>query len=125
MESLSDKIKQKIREALGTSPVNSIEEAKQKYGDNHWWDSTDPVEVAMYQVFEPLNLVDSDHLSLYKEGLKKLTGEDVLFSEIVFRSGNLQKKVLEGVRNLGESEVVNRFNEYIQKTGAEKRLSQY
>ncbi len=120
MGDLSNRIKEKIREKLGVGSAQSIEKAKEEYGNNHWWNSTDPLEVAMYQVFEPLNLIDSDNLDLYKAGIKKLTGEDVPFSELVFRDRNLQKKVLEGVRNLGESEMVKRFNEYI-----EKRVGQY
>jgi hypothetical protein len=49
-----------------------------KYGNNRWWRSNDPLEVAKYQVFEDTLLVQ---FSLYHEGVEKLVGRPVYTHE--------------------------------------------
>lgn len=87
----------KVSEVLDTLPEEKKEvvlKTMAKYGDNHWWDSDDPIEVAVHQVFEDMFLVDD---SLFMEGLAKLLGREVFRHEILFSMDALRKEVIDAI----------------------------
>jgi hypothetical protein len=82
---MTDVKKQYIEGVLETLPDENREralKAMKKYGNNRWWRSDDPLEVAKYQVFEDTLLVPFD---LYHEGIEKLVGRPVYTHEFESR----------------------------------------
>jgi hypothetical protein len=51
-----------------------VNEAKAKYGDNHWWESDDLLTVAYYQMNEPILLID---FSKFHESVEFAIGSPV------------------------------------------------
>jgi hypothetical protein len=72
-----------------------IFQAIAKYKDNKWWLSKDPIEVAKYQIFEPVFLSD---FALVWEGTNRLLGRNVLFREFGSGIKCLRKEVKEALR---------------------------
>ena len=93
-------IKKYIQKRFGDLPeknVRAIERTIQKYGDNHWWESSDPVEIAMYQIFEPTLLVKFE---IFHEGVEKLLDRPVWTHEFGLNYQELQKEAILGVARL-------------------------
>lgn len=87
----------KVSEVLDTLPEETrklVLKTMAKYGDNHWWDSDDPLEVAVHQVFEDTFLVDD---SLFMKGLEKLLGRNVFSHEILFGMDALRKEAVHAI----------------------------
>ena len=59
------------------SDVNrkSIEKTLEKYVDNKWWEFEDKAEMAKWQIFEEILMVD---FSDFHEGIESLIGHSVL-----------------------------------------------
>jgi hypothetical protein len=49
--------------------------AMEKYGDNHWWESSDLRKIAYYQINEPISLLKD--FSRFHEGVELLLGHGV------------------------------------------------
>lgn len=64
------------------------------YGNNKWWRSQDPAEVAMYQMFEDLKLTD---FSLFQDGLEILLDRPVFTHELGLNRDGLREEVKQGV----------------------------
>ncbi len=77
------------RNKLSKEDVDRVRTAMQQYGDDRWWESKDPVQVAMYQVFEDILLVD---FSTYHEGLEKFLGRPVAVHEIPLNIKGLREE---------------------------------
>ncbi|MBU0894727.1 MAG: hypothetical protein KKF48_00490 [Nanoarchaeota archaeon] len=65
----------------GMSPKEAREVMKvmQKYGDNHWWESDDPMEIAKHQIFEDVLLTN---FKTYHQGLATLIGRSIEVGEL-------------------------------------------
>ena len=107
--------------------VDRLRTAMQGYGDNHWWELKDPIQVAMYQIFEDTLMVD---FLLFHMGLKKLVGRPVFTHEMGLNVEGLREEARLGInrykRGIGTSdeykeEAVRRsikvFEDYCRKTG--------
>lgn len=66
-----------------------------KYKNNKWWLSKNPIEVAKYQIFEPVFLSD---FALVWEGTNRILGRNVLFREFGSGIKCLRKEVREVLR---------------------------
>ena len=51
-----------------------IHEVEEKYGDNKWWESDDPVHLATWQLFEPILMCD---FPKFHDGVEKLLDRPV------------------------------------------------
>ena len=71
-------IRERYGADLAQEYVNALRIAMQKYGNNRWWESKDPVEIAKYQVFEDVLMTN---FSTFHEGLEKLIGREVYTHE--------------------------------------------
>ncbi|MBU0930121.1 MAG: hypothetical protein KJ623_03540 [Nanoarchaeota archaeon] len=121
-------IKEKFGADLPQKNINALRTAMQKYGDNHWWESKDPVEIARYQVFE--NILMSD-FSKYHEGIEKLVERPVYTHEFALNVEGLRQEDSEAIARLDgkigalddkvvcEREVkgIKTILDYYQKTG--------
>ena len=66
--------------------------AMQKYGENHWWESDDPEEIAKFQLFEDILLTD---FSTFHEGVERLLQRPVWTHEFGVNIEGLRKEALE------------------------------
>ena len=66
--------------------------AMQKYGENHWWESDDPEEIAKFQLFEDVLLVD---FSRFHKGVEQLLQRPVWTHEFGLNIEGLRKEALE------------------------------
>ena len=69
----------------------------QAYGDNHWWESDDPTQVAMYQIFEDILMTD---FSKFHEGLETIVGRPVYTHEMGMNVEGLRKEARLGIERL-------------------------
>jgi len=60
-----------------------------KYGTNQWWNSQDPVEIAQYQLFEDILMVD---FSIFHEGVEKLLDRPVWTHEFGLNNEGLKRE---------------------------------
>lgn len=96
-ENLDDKTKEKCEKVMN------------KYGLNKWWESEDPLQVALYQIFEPTLLVD---FSLFHQGLEELLDRPVFTHELGLNYEGLKR----------EAELsIERFQKGINKISDEQR----
>lgn len=90
-----------IRERFGVDlaqeNVDNLRGAMQEYGENHWWESDDPIEVAMYQIFEDFLMVD---FSKFHEGIEKLVGRPVFTREFGMNVDALREEARLGIERL-------------------------
>ena len=92
-----DYILQRFGRDLPKENVHKLITAMQKYGENYWWESKDPVQIAMYQVFEPILMTD---FSAYHEGLEKLVGRPVFTHDLGLNAEGLREEARLGIRRL-------------------------
>ncbi len=80
----------------------TILHAQEKYGDNHWWLSEDPLVIARYQLFENIGMSDLD---VQIAGLQKLLGRPVYHQELAFDVEELREEAKVAIWKLegGES----------------------
>jgi hypothetical protein len=74
---------------LPAKDKESVTKAVAKYGDNKWWLSEDPAEIARYQLFEPILLVP---FGKFHEGTEKLLGRPVYTTEFALSLDGLKKE---------------------------------
>ena len=90
-------IKSIFGDDLPPANIDKLKNAMQKYGDNFWWESKDPVQVAMYQIFEDILMVD---FSTYHEGLETIVGRPVYTHEFGLTVEGLRKEAQLGLKRL-------------------------
>jgi hypothetical protein len=92
---------QYVRERFGSDlsqgRISRTREAMQKYGDNHWWESDDDLEIAMYQISEGIRMVD---FSRYRRGLDQLMGRHVSTLELAANMEDLREEAEPILSNL-------------------------
>lgn len=86
MEWTEDKINE-----LSEESQLSIRETINKYPNNYWWESCDLREVAKWQLFEPILMVDFTKLH---EGIEILLDRPVWTHEFAF-ADTLRKEVMD------------------------------
>lgn len=111
-----------------------VEETILKYPNNKWWRSSDPVEIAKYQIFEEILMVKFD---IFHEGIEKLLGRPVFTYEFGMNYEGLKKEATKAISLLesGESletssnykaekvqESVNLLSDYCDKKGKKLRV---
>ena len=67
--------------------------------DERWWESNDPVIVAMYQLYEPILMVDFD---VFHGGLEKLLGRPVFTHELGMNVEELKKEARLGMERVSK-----------------------
>ena len=45
-----ESIMERFRKDLPQKQIDNLRNAMEKYGENYWWESDDPVQVSMYQI---------------------------------------------------------------------------
>jgi len=66
--------------------------AMQKYGENHWWESDDPKEIAKFQLFEDIILTD---FKTFHKGVELLLQRPVCTHEFGLNIEGLRKEAIE------------------------------
>ena len=112
---------------LSQEDISRVRKVMEKYGDNHWWESNDPIKLATYQLYEPVLLAD---YSLFFKGLEKLLGRPVLNTEFFLNISDLREEMKLGIkrlkRGIGTSEeyqetavirAIESFKRYYEKKG--------
>jgi len=79
---------------LGIDEIESLKIAMKKY-ETPWWESEDPVTVAMYQMNEEIWM--ADNLAKVHEGVEKILDRPVLNSEFFTDGKRLAKAVSEAI----------------------------
>lgn len=92
-----DYIRERFGEDLLPENVVALKGAMEKYGDNHWWESKDPIEIAMYQIFEDILMAE---FSKFHEGLEKLLGRPVFTHELGLDIRGLREEAKLGIKRL-------------------------
>ena len=72
------------------SAAENIKNTIAKYGDNKWWELEDKSEMAKWQIFECILMVD---WSSFQEGIETLLGHHVFTHEFVTMRRELQEEV--------------------------------
>jgi hypothetical protein len=90
-------IRERFGADLAQKNVAALKSAMQKYGDNHWWESKDPVEVAKYQVFEDVLMTD---FSTFHDGVEKLVGRPVYTHEFGLNVEGLRQEAREAIARI-------------------------
>lgn len=105
----------------------------EKYGNNRWWRSDDPIEVAYHQLKEPILIVS---MGYFRDSLDKLFGRPVRETELVLNPTLLEEaeeayklhkkglmkfiarsKVGKQIADKKALEAINQLEEYAQKNG--------
>ncbi|MEK6899767.1 MAG: hypothetical protein AABX05_01455, partial [Nanoarchaeota archaeon] len=73
---------------------DKCKEVMAQYGDYKWWRSQDPVEVAMYQIFQEYLLVD---FSLFHNGIEKLLDRLVFTHELALNHEGLKEEAKQAI----------------------------
>jgi hypothetical protein len=81
--------------ALPQAERNAYLSVTAKYGENRWWLSSDPVEIARHQVDEAMILAP---LGMFREGIKRLIGRYASEEEMIV--GALDDAVRQAARRL-------------------------
>ncbi|MFA5173551.1 MAG: hypothetical protein WC438_00030 [Candidatus Pacearchaeota archaeon] len=98
MDKVNDKyIRAKFGKDLSQENIDNIRNAMLKYGENYWWESKNPVEIAMYQVFEEILMTD---FSLFHKGLEKLVGRPVWTHELGLNIEGIREEARLGINRL-------------------------
>ncbi|MDD5193418.1 MAG: hypothetical protein PHF67_02415 [Candidatus Nanoarchaeia archaeon] len=71
-----------------------------KYGDNHWWESENPLVIAKHQIFERKLIVPYD---FFMRGLAKLLGRPVGDHELGLNAKGLRKEAELALKRLEQS----------------------
>ena len=107
----------------------NAEEVIAKYPNNKWWRLDDPIEIAKYQLFEEILMVD---FSTFHEGVEKLLGRPVFTHEFGLNYDGLKEEATKAIALLDSNESletpekykikkvqesIDSLNEYCDKTG--------
>lgn len=90
-------IRKRFGKELPQENVDSLKNAMLPYENNYWWESEDPVQIAMYQIFENILMVDFDK---FHEGLEIIVGRPVFTHELGFNVEGIRKEVRLGIERL-------------------------
>lgn len=102
----------KITEILDTLPEENrsrVLNTMKRYGKNHWWMSDDTIEIATYQLFEPILLVD---FGAFHSGLEKLLGRPVFTHELGLNYGGLKQEASQAIARREMGFNLEQTNEY-------------
>ena len=77
--------------------MKNVKKTMKKYKEYRWWESDDPIEVAMNQIFESIFI---SKFSFFKEGLEKLLGRDIQHIEFAFNMDELREETSEAIKRL-------------------------
>jgi hypothetical protein len=106
-----------VWDRLSNEQKEASEKAMKKYGSNHWWMSDDPLEVAMHQVFEDIQITDT---ALYQKGLEKLLDRQVYFHELGLNRNTLREEAKYAIKRLKTGiGVSDEYRETAQRIGIE------
>ena len=86
-------IKERFGAELPSENVDALRAAMQKY-DTRWWESSDPGEVAEYQLFEDILMTN---FGLFHEGIEKLVGRPVFTHEFGLNVEGLRQEACEAI----------------------------
>ena len=125
-------VRKRFGENIPQEYLGNVKGVIQKYGDNHWYTLDNPLEVAMYQVFEDILVVP---ISKFHEGLEELLGRSVSIHELGIQRDRLEKirnearKAIQRLKNetsIGDEERTEAIDngmqmavDYCQETGTE------
>lgn len=91
----------------------TVIETMNKYDGNLWWESKDLVFVAMFQIFEPVLMVD---FSDFHAGLEKLLGRPVFTHEMGININRLKQEAKEAVKLIHNNESLETSQQYKDET---------
>lgn len=116
-----------IEEHLDEMPLEKKKrclEVIAKYGSNKWWKSGDLLEIARYQLFEPILLVEFDD---FHEGIELLLGRPVYITEFALNKEGIEEEARTAIAKLDKGESLKQSDQYIQDKTDEsfKSLSDY
>ena len=116
-----------IDDIIGTLPDENrrnILKTMQKYGENKWWNSNDPLYVARYQIFEDILMVPFDR---YHEGIEKLLGRPVYTHEFGLNPEELRQEARQAIQKLEKGESLEQSPDYQARKFGEgmKQLADY
>jgi len=87
----------KFGEKLDQRYLGDVRDVMQRYEDNLWWESDNPLEVAMYQIFENTLMVNP---SILLKGLEELIGRDVQICELGLNMEGLRNEARAGIKRM-------------------------
>ena len=87
----------------------TVIETMNKYDGNLWWESKDLVFVAMFQIFEPVLMVD---FSDFHAGLEELLGRPVFTHEMGINMDGLKQEAKEAVARIHNDESLETSQQY-------------
>ncbi len=90
-------IRERFGADLAQKNVDALKGAMQKYGNNRWWESKDPVEVARYQVFEDVLMTD---FSTFHKSVEKLVGRPVYTHEFGLNVEGVRQEAREAIARI-------------------------
>lgn len=88
--------KSKWSKDLPPERLDIIRAAMEKY-DTRWWESSDPIEVAKYQLFEDILLTD---FPTFHKGVEVLVGRAVYICEFSLNLNELRKEAREAIARI-------------------------
>lgn len=94
---------------LNPEARKNVEETIAKYPSNKWWRSDDPVEIAKYQLFEKILMVD---FGKFHEGVVKLLGRPVFTHEFGLNYDGLKEEATKAIALLDNGESLETSEEY-------------
>ncbi|MFT4304580.1 MAG: hypothetical protein ACMXX8_00675 [Candidatus Woesearchaeota archaeon] len=90
-----------IRKTFGTDlsqeDVGVLKGVMQKYEGNYWWESKDPAEIAKYQLFEEVLMVD---FSTFLKGVEELVGRTVYAHELGSNLDRIREESQEAIARM-------------------------
>ena len=87
----------------------NVEETIAKYPNDKCWRSDDPVEIAKYQIFEGILMVEFDK---FHEGIEKLLGRPVFTHEFGLNIDGLREEAKKAISLLDSGESLETSEEY-------------
>lgn len=94
---------------LESQARKNVEETIAKYPNNKWWRSDDSTEIAKYQLFERILMVD---FSKFHEGVEKLLGRPVFTHEFGLNYDGLKEEATKAITLLDSGESLETSEEY-------------
>ncbi len=94
---------------LTSEARRNVEETIAKYPNNKWWRSDDSVEIAKYQIFEKILMVD---FSKFHEGVEKLLGRPVFTHEFGLNYDGLKEEATTAISLMESGESLETSEEY-------------
>ena len=99
-------------EELSIDSRNNVEETIAKYPDYKWWRTDDPVEIAKYQIFEKILMVD---FSVFHESIERLLEIPVFTHEFGLNHEGLKEEANKAIALMDSGESLETSNEYKTK----------